>query len=279
MSFFSRWLSNENVQSIGALRPHKSPITSLSWSVDGSKFATASADKTVAVQDTNTGKVSRRFKEHKEIVNSVIFLRQNPNVVISGDDGGYVYVNDLRESAFIAKIHSSSPVTCISYIKDDKFSVAGVCGNIYIDSINGKQIRADFKLHCDTLVYGTAVDPNGSHLASNEANGKLTIFSILAFSQLENRIEGETLNGTPTSEIVPPRTAWSPDGRYVMSGSTDRFLRIWDVESVTNPVLRYNLPGHKGTVTGCDFHPYFTNYPIIASASTDGTLIVGELGK
>lgn len=264
------------VESIGALRPHKSPITSLSWSVDGSKFATASADKTIAVQDTNTGKVSRRFKEHTEIVNTVVFFRQNPNILVSGDDAGAIIASDLRQSECIVRKRTKRPITCISLIPEDKFSVADVCGNIYIDRLNEKEVKWECKLQCNSIIFGTAADPTGSYLAANESDGVLTIFSILSYSRLEDRVEGRTSNGTSVKEIVPPRTAWSPDGRLVMSGSTDRFLRIWDVESVANPVQLYSLPGHKGTVTGCDFHPY---HPIVASASTDQTLIVGELGK
>ncbi|OHT01467.1 U5 small nuclear ribonucleoprotein 40 kDa protein [Tritrichomonas foetus] len=279
------WSVGSKVESIGALRPHKSPITSLSWSIDGSKFATSSADQTVAVQDTLTGKVERRFKNTENrnknhisaIVNTVCFSRENPNVVISGDDDGNIFANDLRASGPIAHRKSNSPITSIA-INNNRIAVAGVCGSIFIDTISGNQFKMDQRLEPqeNSLIYGIAIEPTGRYLAANDSNGVLTIFNILDFYHQKNRIISQASNGTPTKEIVPPRTAWSPDGHYVMSGSTDRLLRIWDVEAITSPMLVYQLPGHTGTVTGCDFHP---SLPIVVSGSTDGTVIVGELGK
>jgi Prp8 binding protein len=38
--------------------------------------------------------------------------------------------------------------------------------------------------------------------------------------------------------------------------------------------LQYKLPGHTGSVNDCAFHP---TQPIIASASSDKTLFLGEL--
>ena len=269
------WSVTSSVASLGALRPHKSPITSISWSIDGLKFATGSADKTVAVQDTITGKVERRFKCHKEIVNTVCFSREEPNVIVSGDDAGFIVASDIRMPGPIAKKKSNSPVTSIS-ICGQKIAVGGVCGSIFIDVISGSLFKMQQRLACDSIVFGTAIDPMGRYLAANDANAHMYIFNILAFAERDDRLIAKVENGVMNKEIIPPRTAWSPDGRYIMCGSTDKMLRIWDVESIANPVLQYELPGHKGTVTGCDFHP---QYPIIVSASTDGTVIIGELGK
>jgi len=48
------------------------------------------------------------------------------------------------------------------------------------------------------------------------------------------------------------KCCWSKDGRKVLSGSSDRFVYIWD--SQTRQIL-YRLPGHDGTVVAVDMHP------------------------
>lgn len=67
------------------------------------------------------------------------------------------------------------------------------------------------------------------------------------------------------------RCAWSPDGERVTAGSADWNVHIWEVASRR---LLYKLPGHKASVNECVFHP---KEPIVASASSDRRLYLGEL--
>ena len=62
----------------------------------------------------------------------------------------------------------------------------------------------------------------------------------------------------------------SADESLVCAGSSDGFTYIWDSETGE---LRSKLGGHFGSVNDVSFHP-LTN--IVASASTDKTVIVGE---
>ena len=48
------------------------------------------------------------------------------------------------------------------------------------------------------------------------------------------------------------RCDWSPDGRKVTAGSSDRYVYIWDT---TSRRILYKLPGHAGSVNDCRFHP------------------------
>ena len=48
---------------------------------------------------------------------------------------------------------------------------------------------------------------------------------------------------------------------------------VWDSKTAA---LEYALPGHSGSVNDVCFHP---TEPVIASASSDGSLFVGELAS
>ena len=63
----------------------------------------------------------------------------------------------------------------------------------------------------------------------------------------------------------------SHDGEKVACGSADQIVHVWDVASTEE---LYYLPGHKGAVTEVDFHP---KEPILASASSDTTVYLGEI--
>jgi Prp8 binding protein len=72
----------------------------------------------------------------------------------------------------------------------------------------------------------------------------------------------------------------------VAAGGGDRSVTVWDVQEGK---IAYKLPGHKGTVTGVDFHPrsvvLFLSFtamltsrePIILTGSKDTNLLLGEL--
>lgn len=55
------------------------------------------------------------------------------------------------------------------------------------------------------------------------------------------------------------------------AGSGDKMVCIWEVQSEK---LLYRLPGHSGSVNEAVFHP---EEPIIASASSDSTVYMGEI--
>ena len=81
-----------------------------------------------------------------------------------------------------------------------------------------------------------------------------------------------SMEGAPHSfEKNLHRATWSPDGRRIGAGSGDRTVVIWDAGSGK---IEWKLPGHTGSVNDVCFSPI---EPIIASASTDRKIILGEL--
>jgi len=125
--------------------------------------------------------------------------------------------------------------------------------------------------HTDTIT-GLRLSPDGAYLLSNSMDETRTLFLLLLFfnSQLNvlsnmlvkmwdikpfaqaNRLL-KTFEGAPHgNEKQLIRCGWSPDGSRICAGAGDRTVLVWDV--ATRRIL-YKLPGHKGCVIDCDFHP------------------------
>ncbi|HZM90137.1 MAG TPA: hypothetical protein VFF31_26700 [Blastocatellia bacterium] len=60
--------------------------------------------------------------------------------------------------------------------------------------------------------------------------------------------------------------AFSPNGRLIVSASTDKTLKLWDAQTGTELA---SLVGHNGVVRSCEFSPDASR---IVSASDDNTL-------
>lgn len=268
------WSITNEVKSVGALRPHKKGITSLSWHIDSTKIASVSADTTICIQDIPSGSIIRRIKTHKEIINTCQFMTEDPNLLVTGDDRNMVYIHDIRTKEEVASRKSNSPVVSVA-IKGPYIAVGGIDGDLYINSLNKDPagIILQRRLKGDTPIFGTSFRKDGLCCAVVTSDGYLRIYDNKYSVPDERRILANERFAEDQLEIIPTRCVWS-DNNLIAAGSTDGILRIWDAENEIKPVLKYSLPGHKGSVTGVDIHP---NYPIVASCDTAGNVIIGEL--
>lgn len=99
-----------------------------------------------------------------------------------------------------------------------------------------------------------SLSPSTHYLASYALDSTLIIYDVRPFASDPSRVH-RSLAGAPAGfEQTLVRCAWSrhDGGQHVGAGGGDRTVTVWQVESGQ---VRYKLPGHRGTVTGVDFHP------------------------
>ncbi|VDM44713.1 unnamed protein product [Toxocara canis] len=109
------WNVYGNCENFSVLKGHIGAVMDVHFSTDSGYLFSASTDKTVRVWDMETGTCVRKFKSHKDIVNSCHPARRGPQLVCSGSDDGTVIVHDIRKKDPIAILPSTYQITAVSF--------------------------------------------------------------------------------------------------------------------------------------------------------------------
>ncbi|CDS02965.1 hypothetical protein LRAMOSA00367 [Lichtheimia ramosa] len=264
------WNTYGDCNNYGVLRGHANAILEVHWSRDGSQLFSCSADKTVAIWDATTGERVRRWKGHTLVVNSCQVARRGPETVVSGSDDGCIKLWDSRSKEAVQNFQDKYQVTSVCFSDaGDMVYTGGLDNEIKVWDIRKKAVAYTLSGHLDTIT-GIALSPDGSSLLSNSMDNTVRIWDVKPFAPADRCTK--ILEGAPhgfEKNLITP--CWSTDGSQVACGSADRTVVIWEANSGK---ILYKLPGHKGCVNDVDWHP---KEPIIMSASTDKTIMLGEV--
>jgi len=253
------------------LSGHKGAVLDLAWSHDSSQIYSVSTDLFVGVWDAEVGVSVRRLRGHKKIINTCATPPSlNANLLATGSDDGSIKIWDPRRRACVHSFANDFAVTALSFnTKGDQLFSGGLDNVIKVWEMRKLAVEYHLVGHTDTVT-SLKLSPDGNNILSNAMDSTVRSWNIRPFAGGE-RLEKIFVGAQHNFEKNLIKVAWTPDGRHVASGSSDRMVYIWNYDSQQ---LVYRLPGHKGSVNEVDFHPL---EPIVLSGSSDKNLYLGEL--
>lgn len=198
-----------------SLSGHVSEINAITFSNTNQILATASVDRTVKIWDITSGKCLKTLQGRADFVHSVAFSSDNQKI-ISGSQHSINFWN-LDSQQYISNFLKTKDWLSSLIVSRDEKTIA--CANI------GNE---------DNFIRIWQIDDLNSSLNKNNHN------------QIPNII----LKGHDDNIWS---IAFNPDGTKIVSGSSDRTVKIWNPQ--TGQCLK-TLSGHNRPVLSVAFSPY-----------------------
>ena len=246
-----------NVAAPNTLGGHANQVWGVSFSPDGKMLASASADKTVKLWDTSTGKEIKTLTGHTNSVWGVSFSPDG-KMLASGSADKTVKLWDTSTGKEIKTLTGhTNQVWGVSFSPDGKMLASASADKTVKlwDTSTGKEIKT-LTGHTNQ-VWGVSFSPDGKMLASASADKTVKLWDTSTGKEIK------TLTGHTNSVIG---VSFSPDGKMLASGSKDNTVKLWDTS--TGKEIK-TLTGHTNQVIGVSFSP---DGKMLASASADKTV-------
>ena len=234
---------------VATLKGHKEVVAAVRIGRHGSVLASASGDGTARAWDMETGDQVASFDHQGHGVNDVAYSWDDKIVATACDDT-IVRVWDPRapERAAVRQLqgHTHHTMSCRFSASGEILATAGFDETIRVWCMHtGKMIRV-IPGHSDPVI---SLD-----FSSDLTRPVLASASLDGICRLWSTATGECHRSMVSSENpLPPLTfaKFTPNNKYVLIGSLDGKLRLWDFDSKHEPGTNMKpCPAVKKTYTG-----------------------------
>lgn len=265
---------------------HEEAVVSFTLNQAGDKLLTAGGDRTAKLWEVSTGKLLKTFKGHRDLIYDVAFSHDQTRLLTACRDG-WVFIWEVESGELVSRIHLDTdpklftPVYVARFSPNDLYVFTGVSDGIlklweidtgrevrelightdlitdiefsldertvistsrdhtirYWDLLTGMQLK---KLtNSSEAVYDATFDEGGQNMLTSGADRVLRLYSA----------EGRLMRTFTGHKSAITSVHFSPDKRFIISGSIDGVVKVWNLESGEEVLTYFTLDANDWLTT------------------------------
>ena len=237
-------------------------VDGVAWSPDGKLVAGASKDETARVWNVDSGELVTTLRGHTDFVGKVAFAPDGATIATASTDGTVRLWNVADGSTRAVLRGHADDVTDLAFTPDGARLVSSSedrTSRVW-DACTGWHGGARFET--SGAPYVARFSPDDSRIATASFDGRIQLWSATTLDLLAS------WQAHPENKSCHA-LGWTPDGRYLVSGSWEPVVRVWDAWT-QGEVAAFEQPaGTHYLAVGPDGR--------LAAACSDKTVIVWDL--
>lgn len=231
-----------DVQKLSTLAGHTDCVYSLECAAAPNKFYSAGGDGVVAEWDLDDPTQGKMLAKLTNSVYALAYYKERDLLVV-GENFDGIHLIDLKAKKEVGSIKLG--VTSI-------FDIKVFMDRIFVALGNGEVHVLDLKT-LETLHIIRASEKSARSLAISEYHGHLAVGFSDNFIRIYQLSDFELINEQEAHKISVFTVQYSPDQRYLISGSRDAHIKVWAIEKAY--ALHESIVAHMFAINHLDYSP------------------------
>jgi len=251
-------------QCIQTWAAHEKGVKDINFSPDGTRFLSCGYDNYARMFDVETGQCLASFTKYKTPHCGVFYPRE-PNIFLVGQANKKIIQWDMRSKRMTQEYDRHlGAINTVSFIDDNRrFVSTSDDKSIRVWEFGiGVEIKYIAEPHMHAIAQ-TRKTYDDRWLLCQSNDNQILVYSAKDKFKLNRK---KTFKGHSNAGYSVGVDS-SPDGQYVLSGTADGGLVVWDWQ--TCKIIK-QLKAHQKVTSGCAWHPIEPSK--VASCSWDGTI-------